>query len=302
MRKNLILDNCLIIISLIIVLLSFVLGTDLRSDYDPDYNLRRLNVPVNEEFQKSELMRDSINNILEFERMRKSDLGNAYVVGPLGITRFEGAMDWDSIAAGNLSPQKKHSFLVMAGYRLSPHSAFFLQDDKFFVKSAKITMIKKDLATSTYSVREIPVRYADAIESESSGFIMIPIKNSIYNVFNILIPVFGILIFLVSLYYVIIRPMQTLLNVGNGNVFGSTNTRNLRVAGWWLMGIALMPGLILTIFYLFITKKISPEIQFAFPDVFFDNKALILAAIIFLIVARAFAKGDRLQENNSSFI
>jgi hypothetical protein len=305
MKKNTIADNSLMIIALAVIIMSLLVGTPLGNDRHTDYNLRHLDERDDSIVNQYRTIKDSMEMIEDCEEAQLSNLGNSNFIGPVGVSKIPAFISCGlPPETGNQGTVNAH-YLAFSGYSISGTSAFFIDRNKYMIKYAKEDYKSDSEQHSHYETKEIPVRYIKpdpTLYSSAYGFVLVPITKQAYSTLRIILIVVGIALALLGLYYAIIRPLQTIVNISKGRVFGYQNTRNLRVAGRLFIAFAIIPVLLQLIFYNMISKQIPPEISLAFPRVLVENRVSFIVAFIMLVLAKAFEKGHKIQKENSSII
>lgn len=296
-------DNYLILVALGIPVLSFLMGSQLTYQRQTAYIISR---PVGDSTGPREYttITDSMQMIEDCEETQLSSLGNSNFLGPVGVSKIQSA-DCGVPPPTPGSRNKNHYYLALSGYRMSNTSRVVANGDTFILKYVKEDSVRKNHHYGHYETKEIPVRYVKAdpfARPLAAGYVLVPVSIAVYSILNITIMMIAIALALVGLYYGILRPLAVIANVSKGRMFGRQNTRNLRVAGRLFMAIAIAPLLFQMIFYFAIATKLPPEISLAFPQIFLQGRTFFVVAFIMLVLTKAFERGHKLENQNSSII
>jgi hypothetical protein len=146
-------------------------------------------------------------------------------------------------------------------------------------------------ATGHSATKEISVSYMP-----ETNEILVPISEKKFFILrNIFL---GILFcfYFVMLYVIIGIPVNFLRNISRGKVFTQKNIRNLQVTASVLLGYFLLRMLAPYVVGLIYSSKIPSGFSISFSNLFWENCKTGLTGLIVLLIARAFAKGYKLQQ------
>lgn len=241
---------------------------------------------------KSELgiyykIRDSILKITNWRKNRIIGHGsstNSLVFGIMEINECDSCYSNDD--RKYQSQYKDKFFIRFNGFTLRTYADFYIDKDKYFVKSAELGLSK-----------EISVRYSPGYPSSyKSSAVMIPISKKTYETLEIIVWGLLIVFFLVFLYIIYILPAKVLMAVASGEPFTKKNIKRLNITGLTLLAVAIVPPLISIFVDWIMGNRIPDDIYFPFIHVIFDNKYILVAGLVVLLIANAFKQGYNLQQ------
>lgn len=145
--------------------------------------------------------------------------------------------------------------------------------------------------TGHSAVKEVSVSYMPETDE-----VLIPISEKkffiLLNIFRVIVLCF----YFVMLYIIIGIPVNFLVNISRGKVFTQKNIRNLHITANVLLLYFVLRLLVPYIVGMLYSSKIPAEFSISFSNLFFENWKTGLAGLIVLLIARAFAKGYKLQQ------
>ncbi|MBI1343143.1 MAG: DUF2975 domain-containing protein [Terrimonas sp.] len=126
--------------------------------------------------------------------------------------------------------------------------------------------------------------------------VLIPVSETSFKTWRILIIVFSIALFIFLFIVVIRMPLLTLYDISTGEVFTRKNINRLRLTGWSLIGMAIIPVIFSWSIGFLFPGWIPKTLYFPFWESLFDNKNRLLAGVIIFIIQSAIKKGYHLQK------
>lgn len=294
MRKNLLLDNSIILISIIIIVLVFFRGTPLTNENNNSIMLRTDPDP-NGYYR----IYDSISMIEHCKDFNRTWLGNATFHSAVGVSTI--AMPTCGENPITNAPLKEFHYLVFPGYEIKDDAFFLIHDDRYYIKYVQPSGV--DSLPGHYETKEVGIRYVfpnPKMYNSDAGYLLFPISKSSSSILKVILEILGYLFAAIWIIYVVLRPAQTVWDISKGKVFTNKNVRNLHQAALVLFAFAIAPSLLQLIIYVFLKSKIPAEIHLSFLEILSEHNASLIAGIIMLIIARAFARGLTLQKQNLS--
>jgi hypothetical protein len=288
------------------VLVVFFSMSDFNCSHDIDYSGGILNTSPETTFRPDETLpyykykaiEDSINDQHVRNRSRLRDQGSSNMIGSVGITTIT---ECDTCRSGNHfteSQQGKHKYyFILQGYKVKTPAYFSIENGENYLEYPVRSTDPQEPGW-VFDYKKINIRYAhdpDDESSEARGMILIPISGRTHSFLRV---VFGILsVIMVIVLFVVFATMglRTLYNITTGEVFNRQNIRGLTIIGWLLLGVALLPPILAVLFKWIFSRIIPPPFYYPFWESIQNNKPALLAGIIILLLAKAFKKGYRLQ-------
>lgn len=172
-------------------------------------------------------------------------------------------------------------YIWLTDYSLDEGLEFYYKDGKNYLRQPN------------GSSKEIKVAYlADFHKS-----VLVPVSKDFFTGGRIIIFILMGVIGLALLYIFIALPFNVLLNISRGKVFTLINLRDLHLIAFTALGFFLTQMIMPYIISLFFLKKIPAELTISFSTLLGSNLEMGLFGIVTLAIARAFAKGYKLQQD-----
>jgi Protein of unknown function (DUF2975) len=304
MKRSFLSDNVLMIIGAAAIISSIWIGMQ-SPDHERRFDLYsgRFDSGHNSLTGEYTRIRDSVEGVIECQEKQLSNPGRSQVLGTVGITRIQPSVICDDPQKIRDPEIKNSYYLALAGYKISKGSGFFLDGNKYMITSGSYR--KSGDSYGDYVTKEIPVRYVKSplgFQNSQSGYVLVPIAERVYHVLYVAMIVLGVLVYSLVFYFVIVRTLRIILDISKGHIFSHQNTKDLAVAGRLIMALAIIPLFLQFIFYNVYSKEIPAQITPAFAQVLWENRIYFIIGFIMLLLAKAFARGHRLQKENLSII
>jgi hypothetical protein len=302
MKRKSLFDNAQMSVAGIAIIFTIVMaGWTVESGRPFDYSMRPIDssrVSSNSDYGR---IRDSLERVIECEESQLSDLGVSQFLTTVGFSKLRAPLTCGAFVTKGKVENKELCYLALAGYKISNGSAFYLEGNKYMVTFHQ----RGTDSVFRYQAKEIPVRYVKPVtgfRNSQAGYVLVPITERAYNILDTGTMVVNILVGVLVLYFAFFRSLQIIWRISNGRAFSYQNTRHVLVAGRVFMALAIAPLFLQLVFYCVFSKQIPAEIRPAFSQVLWENKIYFIIGFIMLLLAKAFAKGHRLQKENSSII
>jgi hypothetical protein len=133
---------------------------------------------------------------------------------------------------------------------------------------------------------------------DNKDAVFIPLSGKSFRLTRIISFILIALLIIYSLIIIFFLPAQLLLSISRGKSFTSRNVKYLRLMGWSFIGAYLLPVLSACIFDLIFRSDIPAGIYLSLPDVLMNNRGMLIAGLVLLLIAGAFSKGLELQNEN----
>lgn len=222
---------------------------------------------------------DSLKNIADNEKEKNT-------LFPIGLninTGFIGVLQTMRYWYGWYSDDKAHHeigyYISLQNYSLKKPFAFNYKDGKNYLRKWN------------RPAKEIQVAYLSKYHT-----VLYPVSKQFYDISRILLYLVMIFISIALLYIFLALPIDVLLNISRGKVFTLINLRDLHIIAYTSIGVFLVQMIMPYIVSLFFLKKIPAELTISFSGLFTSNWEIGLFGITTLAIARAFAKGYKLQQ------
>ena len=240
-------------------------------------------------YRDYKILKDSIELRQRWERQRVSAFGapgEGSVAGFIGVKYMT---ECDTCTARLEPPDPSYAkyFLTLPGYYFKNE----WEDGTGFFKK------------HNYYISSSSPRFAFVPETPNeAGSILIPISEKSYKKLHILVKILQGLMFLIVLYFVIVRPVRVLMNIVSGRAFDISNYQILLWTGWvMIIGSILIPVMSLLMSYWF-RSSIPPEVKYFFWDALLNTRRIVIAGIAVLLLAYAFKRGHDLHEEQKQFV
>jgi hypothetical protein len=186
-------------------------------------------------------------------------------------------------------------FFELSGYKLDDFSDFSIDNGNYYLK---YPVRDTETGSWVFTKKKIGIRYAhDPTDNsqKSSGSILIPVSARTHTFLKI---TFGIVVVL-SMFFCIavflVMGPRTLYNIAIGKVFNKENIRSLYLIGWLLVSFAVLPPVLSILFRWIFAHLIPSPFYYPFWESMQDNKFVLISGVIVLLLAKAFKRGYRLQ-------
>jgi hypothetical protein len=202
----------------------------------------------------------------------------------------------DEIWNDSINPTFKDPsyYLVLAGYKLNENISFFIDSNRWYIKYVVWNFISEDKKSRSgyYAKKRVPFRF-----SRDDNSLLIPITKTEFYIVAPLVLLIGFAILYLSIYLIIGLPIRILRRISKGRPFCQENIDDLHFEAAAFIALPFLMLLVQALLYLCFRRYMLSEVAFDF-----DFSALfwsILVGVIVLIIARAFNKGYKLQEEQA---
>lgn len=241
--------------------------------------------PLNETFFK---LKDSLDRVRDW-KVHQLRTGGDNISSPFfGVQKIYECDSCNSFDQKKFKLEFENNYFIrLNGYTLKNDAWFFIDKGKYYIRHYPVWNTPK----------EIEVRYsAGYVNLPWDSALLIPISRKTYDIMKVLVIVLLVGVLLFSLYITIVLPVRILYSIATGKPFTKGNIQRLHIIGWVLLGFALLPSLISILIELVLSRKIPNEIYYPFIQSIFDNRAILIAGLIVLLLATAFKRGYQLQK------
>jgi hypothetical protein len=237
-------------------------------------------------YEEYKRMDDSFN-IAKSERdiENKSRFSKIISLGAIGVhTNIK-----RKLSDTNTAPDHQYShYFALNGYTHDENVHFFMENGAFNLAYVKWHAPNK----GHYERKAIPVRF-----SQERGSVLFPLTKSQYRWISGLVYALVLLYVFIAIFCFLGLPAQVLINISRGKPFEPRNIGYLRI-----MSLALFLQVILSlispyVLHLFFRNRIPPEFELKpFLPLLFNNTYQVVAALAILLIAKAFQRGYKLQQ------
>jgi len=177
--------------------------------------------------------------------------------------------------------------------------SFFIENDKYYIKYFIGDSIGANgTKWGHMEKKEVPVRFSIPLdENTPAGSLLIPVSPKTYGIMNTLLWILTVSVVLLFGYIFIVLSLRTLYRIARGQPFTKRNIRRLYTIAWALLAIPILPPFINVVIEWFLRNKIPPEFYYPFFQSILDGRHVLLAGFVVLLIAYAFRKGYKLQQD-----
>jgi hypothetical protein len=251
---------------------------------------------INEDlpFKDYKHIQDSLDKINQVQKMKLIGTGEELGIGPVGIRKISECDTCNSFETKGKETDKY--FIELPKYELKDGGIFSIINGKYFLKHVVWDEITSDFRNGHYEKKQIPIRYAyNADDKEDKGSVLIPVTSSFYTFIKVVLVIFEIGFVLISLYCFILA-VRILYLITAGDAFTQENIKGIFFIGWLLTGFGLGGPVFSLFFNLILKSKIPSEMAFYFWDALLQNRPILIAGVVVLLLASAFKRGHKLQQ------
>ncbi len=193
--------------------------------------------------------------------------------------------------------EEKLYYLGLNGYSPTNYNTKFFMDkgtyNLAYVKWDSVVKRKYDSTkTGHYERKQIPVRY-----TTEDKRILIPISKKQFSLIDGFLNTWTFIWLFLFVYFFIGLPIQILINISKGNAFNKKNILRFKIMAYVLFAYALASTLIPYVLKFFFRKLIPDDFKYqSIIQSLLNNLYLFLIAIAIFIIAKAFQKGYKLQQ------
>lgn len=249
--------------------------------------------------QQAKRQMDSIQRIQTIQKNNLRGFGSGWNA-PFSVLKVT-----DDLS--DFSESTSSVYVNLPDFYLVGDNVFYLKEGKYYLHKFERHYTSRSKYSSSYQlidkgVQEIPVRYRVNVDAGSKPDpfsmkgLLVPIKKEHVWFYTIMsyVPI-GIHLFL-GLFAFLVLPIRVLQNIARGRPFIQENIlfMNFMVVALIILGI--LPSLAAGAAKLLYFKIIPPEFSFSVADSLRDKKDIFLAALIIFLIATAFKKGYKLQQ------
>jgi hypothetical protein len=222
-------------------------------------------------------------NIYNLKASPSTGMSNNFV----GVVKLNDCRDNDTL---NDSPCIKY-YVELLGFTLKTTANFYMRDQHFFVSSFLTT------PDQSPKNKEVSVRMKiDESRYSPATSLLIPVKESTYRIYKILLEIITVIFVFFALVFCFILPLRTFYIIATGHAFTERNIKHLRLIGWSLIVISLIPCIVSLIASLILFNKIPIEIIFPYWLSIYEHRGWLIAGLVCLLLADAFKTGYELKK------
>jgi hypothetical protein len=242
---------------------------------------------------------DSLDIIKQWKRHRLKTLGNSITTFFIGVSKIDECDSCNTAFREEFaSALKTKYFIQFPGYTIKEDASFFINKDKYYISyTIWDTLYPNSTQMGHKQTKEVRVRYATGDSDDNGGSLLIPISEQTYDVIHVLVTIFTVAFIVTFFFLLVILPYNVVISIATGTPFTRANIKRLYIAGWTMIGGALLTSLIPWIIELFLRSKLPDEIYFPFLLSLTDAKPWLIAGVVVLLVASAFKRGYKLQQD-----
>ena len=231
-------------------------------------------------YYQYKVIADSLKHIADSEKDKNTlhPWGFPASIGFFGFVQT--FRTWYGWYTDNKSRLETDYYIWLPSYTLDDRFAIYYKDGKNYLEEM-----------NGHS-KEINVAYLQDFNSS----VLVPVSKSFYTGGRNFTFMLMALIGFALLYIFIALPINVLLNISRGKVFTQINLRDLHIIAYTSLGFFIVQMIMPYIVSLFFLKKIPAELTISFTRLFDSNWEIGLFGIVTLAIARAFAKGYKLQQ------
>lgn len=244
-------------------------------------------------YRQYKKIKDSIEQE-EYKRARINESsGGGWTAGFIGIRTI------DDCSFSSNKVQKNNCtkyYLLLPNYRLSKNTEFVIGNGKNFIKyviwdRSKSNPGRGDYARQGHYVYK-PVRFRF---SNNAG-LLIPVTKKQYYLLYPLIVAISIIFLIFLLYIILALPVRVILKISLGMPFDKANIRALYLISFGLIAFPFIILLITFLLHLLFKNYFVSQVELDLSKAFTSHWVMLIIGVIVMLVARAFYKGYKLQE------
>lgn len=214
--------------------------------------------------------------------------------------RKQSQEEYNAAVEGARRKAPKLHYIMLGGYTLKdPESKFFVDNNTYNIAYQVKDSVKYRQSDSVvyyhYERKQVPVRY-----SSRSNAVLIPISKKQYSILRPFVIGGDIMMAIIWMFLYVFGSIVILINISRGKPFARKNITYLRV----MTCLAILYASI-KVFFPYLLRQIYSDLipaDFtlpAFGNLLQDAWQPIFTAITIFLLMKAFAKGYRLQQDNS---
>ena len=238
---------------------------------------------------------DSFNRIREWNKFRLRGGGNSVSTPFFGVRHIYECDSCNSFDSKKFKSEYKNKYFIqLNGFTLKTHADFFIKKDKYFVNHIIWDRIYSGHPSEK---KETSLRYSPgSLDFTTDSALLIPISKKSYLILEKVVEVLSITLILFLLYTFYVLPGKVLVSIASGQPFTKKNIKRLNITGWVLLISAILPQLILITIEWIMRNRIPNEIHFPFLLSILDHRLILIAGLAVLLIANAFKRGYKLQQ------
>jgi len=215
----------------------------------------------------------------------------------------------DTCTGFGFGPEGKKTtryYVGLQGYSLSNDTVFHFRYGRNYLHYPSWDSIRHNkygdqVRYGHYMVKEVPFRFVyDDFEKrgwENKGTVLIPVSKGAYRWLYWLSNA-GLCVGIMLIIFIFFAlPAKILLRIAQGQAFTRKNIRQLHLVAWTILGCIVFLALLRIILRVIFRKYLTSDLHFDYLQIIKDNSTGILIAIVFFIIAKAFKKGYKLQND-----
>lgn len=234
------------------------------------------------EYQKIE---GSVRRHITEENENNFSHGTGWGVLSVGISSFE-----------DDSKKASHYVRSTAYYLKEDDFQFFSKNGRNYIKYTVWDKKEGDVRSGYTAVTETPVKLVKE-ENNTDWTILFPVSGSM-NVLHVVFPIVAAFLMVAGLIFYLQKPLKILLNISRGDAFSDYNIKNLYNIAWFTLLVGLLSGVIKIVVHLLFKSQVPEQLSFSYYIALMTGSEAYIAALVILLVAKAFDDGQKLQEEN----
>jgi hypothetical protein len=243
---------------------------------------------------------DSIKNVETEASTRVKYSGSSTSFLGFGFAKWE---DNDFVSEEGKTKEPDEYFLKLDNYRTTDYLVKSVyQNGKYFLVYPVWDDPSASESKGHMEKKEVALKYVPSENSNERGSLFLQVSKSKYNFLQILITlliwVFGSL-YIVAIIYL---PAVTLYKISKGEPFHPVNYRYLIIIGSLLIAYAVLPVLVGLFVNKLYNETIPQGLYYPFWEVLIEQKYMVMTGLVLLLIAYAFKKGGKLEEEQALII
>lgn len=231
-------------------------------------------------YYQYKVIADSLKHIADNEKDKNTlhPWGYPASIGFFGFVQT--FRSWYGWYTDNKSRLEIGNYIYLPSYTLDDRFVYVYNDGKNY------------LVADNGNSKEIQVAYL----ADFNKAVLVPVSKGSFTLGRNFTYIVMALIALALLYIFIALPINVLLRIARGKVFTQINLRELHMIAYIALGLFVVQMILPYIVRFFFLKKIPAELTVSFSGLFNSTWEIGLFGIVMLAIARAFAKGYKLQQ------
>ena len=245
-------------------------------------------------------LKDSLDRIRDWKISRLRGYGESISTVFIGVNKIYECDSCNSFDIRKFGAEYKTKYFIrLNGYTLEDDAIFFIRKDKYYIRYTVLDRIQENgNKVGHFETKETQVRYTTGSGAGliPDGALLIPVSKQTYRFLNIVVWVLTAIFLIFFFFTLFALPAKTLFSIATGAPFTKQNIKRLLITGWTLICIPVLPPLTSLLVKWILGDKIPSEIYYPFFQSILDNRTFLIAGLIVLLIANAFKRGYKLQQ------